>query len=220
MAEGKNDTGVGSPFEYGLPAGNLTAGLVARIPNSRAFVRIRPRCTVGGNIRSQPRRMAHGRRVHGAEVSRILERKVQAAEEVRRVACELQAEGISLTRRNLRPRLTSSDYLNLEEGRTALREVRRQMAPQTRSEYIPHRYSPHLCTPYDRCATASAANACFKGLSLWQSYASQLAKLSFKGQMMSGQTMVQVRPSDASSHNTTGPSPYSVNDKRSKVSVS
>ena len=42
--------------------------------------------------------------------------------------------GISLTRRNLRPRLTSSDYLNLEEGRTALREVSRQIAPQTRSE--------------------------------------------------------------------------------------
>jgi hypothetical protein len=61
-------------------------------------------------------------------------RKVQAAEDVRRVACELQAEGISLTRRNLRPRLTSSDYLNLEEGRTALREVSRQIAPQTRSE--------------------------------------------------------------------------------------
>ena len=73
---------------------------------------------------------------HYAEyrAKRAIERKVQAAEEVRRVACELQAEGISLTRRNLRPRLTSSDYLNLEEGRTALREVRRQMAPQTRSE--------------------------------------------------------------------------------------
>jgi transcriptional regulator with XRE-family HTH domain len=61
-------------------------------------------------------------------------RKVQAAEEVRRVACELHAKGMSLTRRNLRPLLTSSDYLNLEEGRTALREVRRQMAPQTCNE--------------------------------------------------------------------------------------
>jgi len=73
---------------------------------------------------------------HYAEyrVRRALARKVQAAEEVRRVACELQAKGISLTRRNLRPLLTSSDYLNLEEGRTALREVRRQMAPHTRSE--------------------------------------------------------------------------------------
>ena len=67
-------------------------------------------------------------------VKRAIARKVQAAEEVSRVARELQAKGISLTRRNLRPLLTSSDYLNLEEGRKALREVRRQMAPQTRSE--------------------------------------------------------------------------------------
>ena len=73
---------------------------------------------------------------HYAEyrVRRGLARKVQAGEEVRRVACELQAKGISLTRRNLRPLLTSTDYLNLEEGRAALREVRRQMPPQTRSE--------------------------------------------------------------------------------------
>ncbi|MGA2987707.1 MAG: hypothetical protein ABSG32_28290, partial [Terriglobia bacterium] len=73
---------------------------------------------------------------HYAEyrVRRAIARKVQAGEEVRRVACELQAKGISLTRRNLRPLLTSTDYLNLEEGRTALREVRRQRAHQTRSE--------------------------------------------------------------------------------------
>jgi hypothetical protein len=67
-------------------------------------------------------------------VRRAIARNIQAAEEVRRVASELQTKGISLTRRNLRPLLTSSDYLNLEEGRKALREVSRQMAPQTRSE--------------------------------------------------------------------------------------
>jgi AcrR family transcriptional regulator len=67
-------------------------------------------------------------------VTRAIARKVQAGEEVRRVACELQAKGISLTRRNLRPLLTSIDYLNLEDGRAALREVRRQMALQIRSE--------------------------------------------------------------------------------------
>jgi TniQ protein len=73
---------------------------------------------------------------HYAEyrVRRATARKVQAGEEVRRMACELQAKGISLTRRNLRPLLTSTDYLNLEEGRTALREVRQQMAHQTCSE--------------------------------------------------------------------------------------
>lgn len=73
---------------------------------------------------------------HYAEyrVRRAIARKVHAGEEVKRVACELQAKGISLTRQNLRPLLTSTDYLNLEEGRAALREVRRPMAPQTRSE--------------------------------------------------------------------------------------
>ena len=67
-------------------------------------------------------------------VTRAIARKVHAGEEVRRIACELQAKGISLTRQNLRPLLTSTDYLNLEEGRAALREVRRQRAPQARSE--------------------------------------------------------------------------------------
>jgi len=73
---------------------------------------------------------------HYAEyrVRRAIARKVHAGEEVRRIACELQAKGISLTRQNLRPLLTSTDYLNLEEGRAALREVRRQMAPQTQSD--------------------------------------------------------------------------------------
>lgn len=70
---------------------------------------------------------------HYAEyrVRRATARKVQAAEEVRRVACELQAKGISLTRRNLRPLLTSTDYLNLQEGRSALQEVRRQITART-----------------------------------------------------------------------------------------
>lgn len=54
-----------------------------------------------------------------------LQRKAQAAEEVRRISRELQVLGIKLTRRNIRPLLSSSDYLNLEEGRTALTEVRR-----------------------------------------------------------------------------------------------
>lgn len=58
---------------------------------------------------------------------RALTRKVHAAEEVRRVAYWLHAHGISLTRQNLRPLLTSSDYLNLAEGRAALREVRSQL---------------------------------------------------------------------------------------------
>jgi len=62
------------------------------------------------------------------QVTRAAARKVQAGEEVRRVASALQAKGINLTRRNLRPLLTSTGYLDLEEGRAALREVRRLMA--------------------------------------------------------------------------------------------
>jgi transcriptional regulator with XRE-family HTH domain len=60
-------------------------------------------------------------------VRRAIARKTQAAEEVRRLAYELHAEGIALTHRNMRPLLTSSDYLNLEEGREALRLVRRDL---------------------------------------------------------------------------------------------
>jgi len=44
-----------------------------------------------------------------------------------RVATELHVKGIKLTRQYIRPLLSSSDYLNLEEGRTALREVRRTL---------------------------------------------------------------------------------------------
>jgi hypothetical protein len=54
-------------------------------------------------------------------------RKAHAAEEVRRVAYQLHANGLRLTRQNVRTLLTSSDYLNLPEGRTALREVRSQL---------------------------------------------------------------------------------------------
>ena len=60
-------------------------------------------------------------------VSGAIARKTQAAEEVRRVAYELHTKGIALTRRNMRPLLTSSDYLNLDEGRAALRQVRRDL---------------------------------------------------------------------------------------------
>ena len=147
---------------------------------SQGFLRDAP---VEKNIHSQQQKMAHGRRIRRAEVSRILHtalsetpppsmdqvmrrlthgkatiyrhfpelsrriarhyasyrakraiaRKAQAAGEVRRVAWELHAKGIRLTRQHIRPLLTSTDYLNLEEGRTALREVRRQLALQTRS---------------------------------------------------------------------------------------
>ncbi len=78
---------------------------------------------------------------HYAEyrAKRAIERKALAAEEVRRVACELRAKGISLTRQHIRPLLTSSDYINLEEGRSALREVRQQIALQSTSRLVPFR---------------------------------------------------------------------------------
>jgi transcriptional regulator with XRE-family HTH domain len=66
---------------------------------------------------------------HYAEyrVKRAIERKAQAAEEVKQVVYELHANGISLARRYMRPLLTSSDFLNLEEGRAALRAVRQEL---------------------------------------------------------------------------------------------
>ena len=60
-------------------------------------------------------------------VKRAIERKTQAGEEVKRIAYELHANGIDLARRHMRPLLTSSDYLNLEEGRAALRAVRQEL---------------------------------------------------------------------------------------------
>lgn len=147
---------------------------------SPGFVRAAP---VEVNARGQRPTMQHGRRIHRAEVSRILHvalneipppsvnrvmgrlsygratiyrhfpelcrqiaqhyaeyrakraiaRKALAAEEVKRVAYDLHAKGIRLTRQHIRPLLTSSDYLNLEEGRTALREARRQIGLPTSS---------------------------------------------------------------------------------------
>lgn len=60
-------------------------------------------------------------------VKRAVERKTQAAEEVKRLAHALHSQGVKLTRSNMRPLLTSSDYLNLSEGRAALREVRQDL---------------------------------------------------------------------------------------------
>jgi len=73
---------------------------------------------------------------HYAEyrAERAIERKEKATEEMRRVAWELHAKGIRLTRHHIRPLLTSSAYFNLEEGRTALREVRQQIALETSSK--------------------------------------------------------------------------------------
>lgn len=58
---------------------------------------------------------------------RAVERKAQAAEEVKRLAYALHSQGVKLTRSHMRPLLTSSDYLNLEEGRAALRQVRQHL---------------------------------------------------------------------------------------------
>lgn len=63
----------------------------------------------------------------GYRVKRAVERKAQAAEEVKRLAYALHSDGVKLTRRQMRPLLTSSDYLNLEEGRAALRQVRQEL---------------------------------------------------------------------------------------------
>jgi hypothetical protein len=59
-------------------------------------------------------------------MERSAERKVQATEEVKRLAYSLHGQGIRLTHRHIRPMLTRPDLLNLEEGRAALREVRRE----------------------------------------------------------------------------------------------
>jgi hypothetical protein len=54
-------------------------------------------------------------------------RRELAREEVKAMANELHAKGIKLTRNQIRPLLTSSDYLNLPEGRAALQEVKREL---------------------------------------------------------------------------------------------
>src|SRR5436190_23712111 len=66
---------------------------------------------------------------HYAEyrVRRAMARKQKAAEEVRRIAWELHVKGIRLTRQHLRPLLTSSDYLNIDDGALSAAGVRRQI---------------------------------------------------------------------------------------------
>lgn len=54
-------------------------------------------------------------------------RKVQAAEEVRRFAYDLQAKGIQPTRQRIRSLLSSPAYLNLKEGSATLRVVRHEL---------------------------------------------------------------------------------------------
>jgi transcriptional regulator with XRE-family HTH domain len=54
-------------------------------------------------------------------------RRELARAEVRVLAYELHARGIKITRNNMRPLLTSSDYWNLPEGRAALQEVKREL---------------------------------------------------------------------------------------------
>ncbi len=53
MAKRKNYTAIEHPFKHGLPPGNLTAELAARMPHFRGFTRIRPRRTSRGE-RLQP----------------------------------------------------------------------------------------------------------------------------------------------------------------------
>jgi hypothetical protein len=66
-------------------------------------------------------RFAHYRKI------RALARRDRARVEIREAAYQLHAKGIKITRKNLRPLLTSSDYTNLEEGRAALRQIREEL---------------------------------------------------------------------------------------------
>jgi hypothetical protein len=54
-------------------------------------------------------------------------RRDRARVEVREAAYQLHAQGVRITRKHLRPLLTSSDYTNLAEGRAALRQVREEL---------------------------------------------------------------------------------------------
>ncbi len=54
-------------------------------------------------------------------------RRDRARVEIREAAYQLHAKGVKITRKHLRPLLTSSDYTNLEEGRAALRQVREEL---------------------------------------------------------------------------------------------
>lgn len=54
-------------------------------------------------------------------------RRQRAQVEIREAAYQLHARGVKITRKRLRPLLTSSDYTNLEEGRAELRQVREEL---------------------------------------------------------------------------------------------
>jgi hypothetical protein len=55
-------------------------------------------------------------------------RRDRARVEVRKAAYQLHARGVRITRKHLRPLLTSSAYTNLAEGRAALRQVREELS--------------------------------------------------------------------------------------------
>ena len=55
-------------------------------------------------------------------------RRDRARVEVIKAAYQLHARGVRITRKHLRPLLTSSDYTNIAEGRAALRQVREELS--------------------------------------------------------------------------------------------
>ena len=71
--------------------------------------------------RAVAERFADYRRIRAAV------RRELARAEIRALAYELHARGIKITRDNMRPLLTSSDYWNMREGRAALQEVKREL---------------------------------------------------------------------------------------------
>ena len=54
-------------------------------------------------------------------------RRDRARAEVKEMAYQLHAKGVKITRKHLRPLLTSSDYTNLEEARTVLHQVKEEL---------------------------------------------------------------------------------------------
>jgi hypothetical protein len=73
---------------------------------------------------------------------------------VKRLAYEMHADGIALARRHMRPLLTNPDYLNLEEGRGALRAVRQELRLQlckpmgkVTNRRQSYGLGPHVCNP-------------------------------------------------------------------------
>ena len=71
--------------------------------------------------RAIARRFADYRKV------RARARRDRARAEVKEAAYQLHARGVRITRKHLRPLLSSSDYTNLDEGREALRRVREEL---------------------------------------------------------------------------------------------